>query len=143
MKFNFFSKTTMVVVFIILTGCSKENAPLDFNSSNEHSEDYLMREESSQVTDYLTAFYDTDRENISYRHDVETDDGTISYIVTEITVGTDSIARGYVATDETTGDLLYFVDVDRVNYTLTAIDVSRSISEVINNINEHEDYYET
>lgn len=63
-----------------------------------------------------------------------------TYIVTEIIVGSDTRARGYLVKDEITGELLHFADVDRIGYVMKTVDLITEEWETITDIDRHPDY---
>lgn len=132
----------LISAILVFAGCSNENESFerDVKNSTDFSEESMMRQESSQVTNYLTNFYNTTRSNITYGVDIETVDDNVTVVITEIIVGSDLRARGYVATEKNTGDFLYFVDVDRNNFVLTANDIVNNKQDVINDIDKNSDY---
>src|SRR5690554_2632584 len=63
-----------------------------------------------------------------------------SYNVTEIIVGTDTRARGYVIKNPSTSELLYFADVDRTNFVVNTVDLITDDRESFLEIDDHPDY---
>lgn len=61
----------------------------------------------------------------------------------EVFVGEETRARGYVVTDKITGEFLYFVDVDRANYKLTAIDITDNQTITKENVNLLQEWAES
>ncbi|MDZ7846424.1 MAG: hypothetical protein U5L96_06475 [Owenweeksia sp.] len=51
--------------------------------------------------------------------------------------------RGYLAIDSISGELLYFVDVDRVNYELTTEEIQIDLVSHYDNIDEFEEWEST
>lgn len=64
-------------------------------------------------------------------------------IVTEVFVGSEERARGYVITDKETSTFLYFVDVDRTDLKMTKVDIQADQTQVVENIDQLEKYYVT
>ncbi|RZJ36546.1 MAG: hypothetical protein EOO51_00055 [Flavobacterium sp.] len=64
-------------------------------------------------------------------------------IVTEVTVDGEATPRGYAITEKASGDLLYFVDVDRTLYRLVAVNVKADDTKTFTNINELDRYFAT
>ncbi|OYQ48197.1 hypothetical protein CHX27_02570 [Flavobacterium aurantiibacter] len=63
--------------------------------------------------------------------------------ITEVFVDGDERARGYLIADKETNNLLYFFDVDRVDYKLTTIKIDAAQTMIFNNINEVDKYLST
>jgi len=63
--------------------------------------------------------------------------------VTEVFVGNQEKANGYVVTDKVTGEFLYFVNVDRTSFILTSVDIDKNEQLTFNNINTNESYTNT
>lgn len=58
------------------------------------------------------------------------------YMISEVFVGNDLMARGYMFKNIDTNQNEIFVDVDRINFVLTSIDLVSSDVDIINNIDE-------
>lgn len=59
-----------------------------------------------------------------------------NYMISEVFVGNDLIARGYMFKNINTNQNEIFVDVDRINFVLTAIDLVSSDVEITNDIDQ-------
>jgi len=86
---------------------------------------------------FISDFYDTSW--ITGRSRVAVDSVGV-YNVTEIIVGSDIRARGYLIKDNNTGELLYFADVDRTGYDLKIVNLVTEESETRRDINLDPDY---
>lgn len=129
----------LLVIFsatIIITSCSKEN---ETNKSVS---------ENAKVSTYLKSFYS---KNFELGKSVETKvkiaanpmartTEVENLVITEVFVGSDTSARGYIITDKTTNDFRYFIDVDRVNYKLTSADIIVNDTKIFDNINTLDKY---
>lgn len=134
--------TILVVLFsitAIITSCTKEEQVNEELNQN------------SKVTNYLKNFYPT---NFKLGKSVETKVNVSSsslsrsteyedYVITEVFVGNDTRARGYIITDKETNDFLYFIDVDRVDLKLTSVKIDVNETILFENINELEKYLST
>jgi hypothetical protein len=60
--------------------------------------------------------------------------------LTEVFVGNQEKANGYVVTDKISGEFLYFVNVDRASHTLTSVDINKNEQLVFDNIDKNENY---
>lgn len=137
-KNTFFS---LLVLFLgtIITSCSKDD---ETNSGVN---------ENVKVSNYLKSFYSTNFQlgkSVETNHQFNTSilnrsTEVENMIITEVYVGDDETARGYIITDKSTNDLLYFIDVDRVNFKLTSVKVDVNDTKVFNNINELDKYLST
>lgn len=63
-----------------------------------------------------------------------------NFVITEVFVGDDTRARGYIITNKTTNDFLYFIDVDRVDFKLTSVKIDVNETRTFNNIDELDKY---
>ena len=61
-------------------------------------------------------------------------------VLMEVFVNNEERARGYVVNDKDTNEFLYFIDVDRINYKLTSVDIDANETKVADNINQLENY---
>ena len=133
---------TLLVLFIgtsLITSCSKED------------ETNIGVSENAKISNYLKSFYS---KNYQLGKSVETkpefntnilnkSTEIENLIITEVFVGEDETARGYIITDKATNDLLYFIDVDRINFKLTSVKVDINDTKVFNNINDLDKYLST
>ncbi len=114
----------------LVYSCSKD-------SLNEVDENHKLTHKSA-TTDYLDDFY-----GVAYTlgDAIETtDEAERTFDVFPVTLSGDTVSRGYLAVDGTSGDLVYFVDVDRANYVMTAEDIEQGVTTQYNDINNHEDW---
>lgn len=133
---------TLLVLFIgtsLITGCSNED---ETNSALN---------ENAKVSNYLEAFYSS---NFQLGKSVETNQKSNSsalnrstevdnLIITEVFVGNDETARGYIITDKSTNDFLYFIDVDRVDFKLTSVKIETNDTKIFENIDNLDKYLST
>lgn len=136
-KFIAFRILAIALIAIIgITSCSKEDETTKSVSDN------------AKVSTYLKSFYKT---NCQLGKSVETkimkETSALSrtaemenVLITEVFVGDDARARGYVITDASTNEFLYFLDVDRVDYELTTVKIDVNDTKIFNDIDEFDNY---
>lgn len=132
------SISVLLIALLAVIGCSKEET-----SSNERKvtpSSFFQRDANSEISNFLNSFYKTD---YSFGESVVTSDESKWYSVTEVIVKGESNARGYVVADKFTNKLLYFADVDRVNFTLKAYDFATNDIDSFQNINTMSEYRST
>lgn len=126
-----------IAVSIFLSSCSKE----------ENKDENLG--ENAKMSGFLKSFYKNDYQfgaSTNTKSGIDALDRQVEVedcIITEVFVGNDEVARGYVITNKATNDFLYFIDVDRVQFRLTAIKFDINETKVFNNINELDKYLST
>lgn len=130
-----------LVLFIagsLLTSCSKEDETKQNISEN------------AKVSSFLKSFYS---KNFEFGKSANSkilkqsaNSKTVEYsdiVITEVFVGDDNRARGYVITSKDNNVFLYFVDVDRIDYKLTQLDVAVNEKKVFENIEQIDKYTST
>lgn len=136
---NLFYKPLLLLLFgisLLFLSCNKadENQSLNGNA---------------KVTAYLKSFYKKEYhigKSLNSRMIESSISSTAKSVeyedvkLEEVFVGDDERARGYVVTDKETGEFLYFVDVDREGYKLTALDVLENQIRIKENINTLEEW---
>lgn len=136
-----FQKSVLLLFSIALfsTSCSDENQE---QNSNKKSKADL----------YLKAFYKTDYhtgksvETRILNSNISVNARTIEYedvILEEIFIGDEERARGYVVTDKYSNEFLYFVDVDRIDFKLTAYDATVNQTIIKENIHLIQEWAES
>lgn len=138
-KLAFFSILVLFIGTNLFTSCSKE----------EQKDSKLN--ENTKVNTYLKSFYSKDfklgksidskitKKSSQLSKTVEFE----SIIITEVFVDEAEKARGYVIIDKTTKELIYFIDVDRIDFKLTSVDFKSDDVKVFNNIDELDKYVTT
>jgi hypothetical protein len=138
-KTAFFSLLVLFIGTSLITSCSKDDETNKGVSEN------------AKVSTYLKSFYSTNYQlgksveatpksnSSSLNRSAEFD----NLLVTEVFVGNDTMARGYIITDKNTSDFLYFIDVDRVNFKLTSTDIEANDSKTFSDINDLDKYITT
>lgn len=127
-----------LIAFICITSCSKND---DTNGLNENA----------KVTSFLKSFYGKKIKNgTSIDAKVKMTNSTTTkseefgdIVVTEVFVGDETRARGYTITSKETNVFLYFVDVDRIEYKMTTVDIEANQTLIVDNIDELDKYVAT
>ncbi len=128
------SAILLLVVAGVAINCSKDDAAAVPQAVSQKSE----------IRNYLKNFYSTDKIKegrsiaVKSERSPSADSKNIvidNYRLTEVFVGNDTIARGYVVTDRDTDDFHFFIDVDRVNFKLTDVKIDNGDTKVFDDIN--------
>lgn len=133
----FFSLLVVFTVTSIITSCSKDDE-IDKNVSK-----------NVKVLTYLKTFYKKDfklGKSIDTKipktsSDLAKSTEIENLIVTEVFVGEDLKARGYVISNKFTNEFLYFIDVDRIDFKLMSVKIDLNEIIVINDINSDIEKY--
>ncbi|OYU81715.1 MAG: hypothetical protein CFE23_02185 [Flavobacterium sp. BFFFF1] len=137
LKNSVFAWFVIIISVSVITSCSKQDDAL--MSQNTKVDNYLKQFYGKNIqlgTSLETKF---DLPNLSTARSVESE----NIIITEVFVGNDSRARGYVISDKETNDFIYFIDVNRVDYKLTTYKVETDDTIVFDDINQLEKYLNT
>jgi hypothetical protein len=118
-------------------------------SKNDGSDESVSG--NAKVSNYLKFFYNkdfqlgksVDTKIIKATSAASKSEEVDNLIVTEVFVGEDTTARGYIITNKSTNEFLYFIDVDRINYKMTSVKIDVNDSTVFNDINEFDKYAST
>jgi|SRR5690554_1583187 len=131
-KLSFVALATLFLGTFVFTGCSEEGSTV--TSVDSQTLNFRITNENAFLTEfYRGAFWRNGRTRTAV-------DSLDSYNVTEIIVGTDTRARGYMIKNPSTSELLYFADVDRTRFVLEIVDLITEEREVITDINLYPDY---
>ena len=108
---------------------------------------------NAKVSNYLKSFYHTNYQlgkSVDTKLKKESSNQSLSkstevedFIITEVLVGNDTTARGYVVTRKSDNEFIYFIDVDRIDYKMTTVKVDVNDTKVFNNIDELDKYTST
>lgn len=139
LKNGIFLLMVLTTTSIIISSCSKEQ-----ETNNDITQ-------NAKISSYLKSFYN---QKTMHGTSVEASVKMMSsstakseefgdIVITEVFVGDDTRARGYVITSKETNVFLYFVDVDRVEYKMTSVDIVANQTLIFNDINELEKYSST
>lgn len=129
-KLSFVALAILALGTFVFTSCSDDGST---ETPDNSMSNYRITNENA----FIDEFYST-----SWRTGVSASvrDSLNTYVVTEIIVGSDTRARGYLVKDYNTGDLLYFADVDRIGYVMKTVDLITEEWETITDIDRHPDY---
>lgn len=129
-KLSFVALAILALGTFVFTSCSDDGST---ETPDNSMSNYRITNENA----FIDEFYST-----SWRTGVSASvrDSLNTYVVTEIIVGSDTKARGYLVKDYNTGDLLYFADVDRIGYVMKTVDLITEEWETITDIDRHPDY---
>lgn len=140
-------KKTIFAVLVLFVGTS-----LFFSCSNDNEND-TKNPSSSSLDTFLKSFYNQD---YALGNTISISNGTKSSAmsrtilldgqdveITEVILANNQRVRGYVLTDKVTSAFLYFVDVDRITYDLTVVDVTNNETLIFKDINTNPDYHST
>ncbi len=127
------------MLFLVAVSCSS-NSEADANVSNKPQADVLLSNFYGKPFNY-GATVETKQQNVPGASNRSVEVQNLQ--ITEVFVDGDERARGYVFSDKETSELLYFFDVDRVDYKMTAIKVDAAQTMTFNNINEVDKYIST
>jgi hypothetical protein len=139
-KLNVFRILAITIIATIgLISCSKENANDKVISEN------------AKVAPFLKSFYKKDFKlgqavNTKVANAISATSKSTDVedlVITEVFVGDDTRARGYVITSKTTNVFLYFVDVDRVDYKMTKVDIVANDIVTFEDIEQMDNYIST
>ncbi len=133
-SFKFLAIFMLLSGFFLFVGCSKEDSQENVEIDNSMLQRFSF---NSEVDDFVDKFY---KDNFEFGESRETSDEANTYLVTEVLVNSETSARGYVVTEKSTDKFLYFVDVDRVDFKLTTVDILVNSTKVFTEINNHEDF---
>jgi hypothetical protein len=127
--------TAIGVFAILLSSCSNEGSVQSENTPT--ASQFAKPSANSGADTYVQSFYNT--KDYTYGRSIVTKgEKGIDVTVDEVIVKNN--ARGYVISDASTGGFLYFIDIDRTNYTMKTYEVATKSSETIAAINNHLDY---
>lgn len=132
----------LIALFVsatMLVSCSNDSETMTNETTNKN------------VETFLKSFYKQNSElgkavDIKSKSETNALNRTIemqSYLITEVFVGEDTRARGYIITEKSTNNFVFFLDVDRINYKLTTVKVESNETKHFNEINELDKYLST
>jgi len=135
-------KSTVFMFFVLFSSA------LFFVSCSNDNEQIANETSNKKVDSFLKSFYSNDYQlgkkikpsaqnlNGNQFRSTQVDNFTI----TEVFVGDDEKARGYLFENTQTNEIESFVDVDRTNFKLTSVDLESLQVEVQNAINQMPEY---
>ncbi len=119
-------------------------------SNQEESNNELSQKQNIEL--YLKHFYNNKKTKLGnsvesrLTQELSTTSKSVeieNLIITEVYVGNDERARGYIISDKETSNFLYFIDVDRVDFKLTSYKVETDETKVFENIEQLDKYLST
>ena len=127
LKITLFSFILLFVSAGILFSCSSESENIQEQSIDQKTDSFLKKFYSN---DYQLGKTKTSAKNLNgyQQRTTQIED----YSITEVFVGNDEIARGYLFENLQTNEIESFVDVDRINFTLTSVDLDNYQVEIQN-----------
>jgi|GEM_PF-2066208 len=131
---------TLVFATAFFVACSSEEEQTINNELN------LMHRPlgvvSLDLEEKVTSFYG---DNITFTigRTASTIVDGIYYDCTELIIDYDTRARGYIFSEQLTGNFLYIADVDRINHVLTFLNILTNERKILSDINNHSDYAST
>ena len=138
LKITLFSFILLFVSAGLLVSCSSESENIQEQSIDQKTDSFLKKFYSN---DYQLGKTKTSAKNLNgyQQRTTQIED----YSITEVFVGNDEIARGYLFENLQTNEIESFVDVDRINFTLTSVDLDNYQVEIQNAINQMPEYFLT
>lgn len=130
LKVSIVALATLVFGAVIFISCSNEESTVTPDSSLTN---YRITNANAFINDFYRTSWTT---GVS----ATATDSLRTYYVTEIIVGTDTRARGYLVKDKATNELLYFADVDRSNHVFRTVNLITEEEETFLDIDRHPDY---
>uniref|UniRef100_UPI0040489347 hypothetical protein n=1 Tax=Flavobacterium sp. TaxID=239 RepID=UPI0040489347 len=139
LKLTLFSLVALFISATIFVSCSEDNETTTNETTNKNVDSFLK-------SFYSESFNYGRKAEITIKTETSFLNKTASFEevnVTEVFVGNQEKANGYVVTDKVTGEFLYFVNVDRTSFILTSVDNDKNEQLTFNNINTNESYTNT
>lgn len=134
-----FSLIALFVSATMLVSCSEDNEKTTNEITNKNVDSFLK-------SFYSKSFNYGRVAEISIQTEASLLERTASFKevnLTEVFVGNQAKANGYVVTDKTSGEFLYFVNVDRISLILTSVDIDKNEQLTFANIDNNENYVST
>ena len=128
-----------IIATIGITSCSKNDETNDGVNGNAKVSSYLKSFYSKEFQLGKSVDTKMNKTTSAFSKSVEIE----SVMITEVFVGDETRARGYIITDKSTNEFLYFLDVDRIDYKLTTVKIDVNDTEVYQNIDELDKYIST
>lgn len=140
LKITIFGLLFLLFGATMFWACSSEEEKTLAQSDTKANLRTFSNEELVDLQHLVNEFYDRE---VTFRTGATAtvEEGEVFYDCTEIIIDSDTRARGYLVSDHTTGEFLYFADVDRTSYVLKTLDIVYAERETIVDIDHHPDYY--
>lgn len=139
LKLTLFALVALFISATIFVSCSEDNEITTNETTNKNVDSFLK-------SFYSKSFNYGRKAEITIQTETSFLNKTASFEevnLTEVFVGNQEKANGYVVTDKVTGEFLYFVNVDRTSFILTSVDIDKNEQLTFNNINSNENYANT
>lgn len=139
LKLTLFALVALFISATIFVSCSEDNETTTNETTNKKVDSFLK-------SFYSKSFNYGRKAEITIQTETSFLNRTASFEevnLTEVFVGNQEKANGYVVTDKVTGEFLYFVNVDRTSFILTSVDIDKNEQLTFNNINSNENYANT
>ncbi|MCX6171848.1 MAG: hypothetical protein NT048_03300 [Flavobacterium sp.] len=135
-------KSTVFMYFVLFSSalfyvsCSNDNEQIVNETSNKKVDSFLKKYYSNDyhLGKEIKTFVENSNEKQLKSAQVD------NFTITEVFVGDDEKARGYLFENNQTKEFESFVDVDRVNFKLTTVDLENLQVEIKNAINQMPEY---
>lgn len=137
LKITIFGLLFLLFGATMFWACSSEEELTTDTKSNLRT---FVPEELEELRAIVAAFYE-EEVTFDIGRTATVSEEEARYDCTEIIIDSDTRARGYLVSDHTTGEFLYFADVDRTSYVLKTLDIVYAERETIMDIDHHPDYY--
>lgn len=136
LKLTLFTLIALFVTVSIFVSCSNDNESPVNESSNK------------KVDSFLKSFYNqnsglgksVEMKSTSNSNALNKTAELQNYLITEVFVGDNTRARGYIITEKSSNNFVFFIDVDRIDYKLTTVKIETNETKYFNEINELEKY---
>jgi len=132
-KISIFILSVLLMGTLVFIGCSSEDS-VATNTDNSKSSQRIM---GNKFDEFVEDFYD---DTFKYGDSIIAYDTLTNFKVKEITVGINSVVRGYVAVDATSDEPLFFMDVNKPGKQITMVDLLTNEVDIFNDIDLHDDY---
>ncbi len=139
LKLTLFSLIALFVSATMLVSCSEDNETTTNETTTKNVDSFLKSFYKKKIELGKPLKINSDKDNNLLNRTTEIQ----NYSITEVFVGDDTRARGYIISDKETNEFLYFIDVDRVDYKLTSINIDENEMKISENINTLDNYLST
>lgn len=139
LKITIFGLLFLLFGATMFWACSSEEELTTDTKSNLRT---FVPEELEELRAIVAAFYE-EEVTFDIGRTATVSEEEARYDCTEIIIDSDTRARGYLVSDHTTGQFLYFLDVDRTNFVFKSKNLITNDREMIMHIDHLRDYGST
>lgn len=139
LKLTLFSLIALFISGSIFVSCSNDNETTFDEPTNKNVDSFLKSFYSEDYSFGLSTKIKSNSQISALSRTASLEEVEL----TEVFVGNEDKARGYIITDKENGEFLFFIDVNRNTFTLTTLDVKNTEQKTFNNINEIHNYFST